>query len=279
MFRHAWRIVHAAEGGGRSGRNPAIVPGNIYNGGMNAVSRQDINGLQSAGRAVRRAFLAMKRAARPGMTTAELDAVGAAALRQGGARSAPQLFYRFPGATCISINEEAAHGIPGERMLEDGDIVNIDVSAELNGYVADMGESFVVGRGHPERHRICETVQAAVHAAIGQVRAGRSLNVIGRTVSEKASQAGYRIVENLGSHGVGRSLHEDPSYVPIHNPNERRTLHKGMVLTIEPFFSDGATWVEEQPDGWTLSVPRGVLVAQFEHTLIVTDGQPIVVTA
>jgi len=246
---------------------------------MNAVTRQDINGLQNAGRAVRRAFLAMKKAARPGMTTAELDAVGASALRQGGARSAPQLFYKFPGATCISINEQAAHGIPSDRRLEHGDIVNIDVSAELNGYVADMGESFVVGDGHPEQHRICATVQAAVHAAIGQVRAGRSLNIIGRTVSEKAAEAGYLIVENLGSHGVGRSLHEDPSYVPIHNPNERRTLSKGMVLTIEPFFSDKASWVEEQADGWTLSVPKGVLVAQYEHTLIVTDGQPIVVTA
>lgn len=235
--------------------------------------------MHSAGRAVRRAFLAMKKAARPGMTTAELDAVGSSVLQQGGARSAPQLFYRFPGATCISINEQAAHGIPGERRLEDGDIVNIDVSAELNGYVADMGESFVVGNGHPERHRICASVQAAVHAAIDQVRAGRSLNIIGRTVSDKAAEHGYRIVENLGSHGVGRTLHEDPSYVPMHNPNERRVLAKGMVLTIEPFFSDRANWVEEQADGWTLSVPEGVLVAQYEHTLIVTEGRPIVVTA
>jgi methionyl aminopeptidase len=246
---------------------------------MNAATRQDINGMLTAGRAVRRAFTAMKAAATRGMTTAELDAIGASALQQGGARSAPQLFYRFPGATCISVNEEAAHGIPGARVLEDGDIVNIDVSAELNGYVADMGESFVVGTGHPERHKICESVRLAVHAAVDQVRAGRSLNIIGRTVSEQAESMGYRIVENLGSHGVGRTLHEEPSYVPIHNPNERRTLAKGMVLTIEPFFSDKATWVEEQADGWTLSVPLGVLVAQFEHTLIVTEGRPIIVTA
>lgn len=250
-----------------------------YNCDMNASTRQDINGLQNAGRAVRRAFLAMKRAARPGMTTAELDAIGQASLEQSGARSAPQLFYKFPGATCISINEEAAHGIPGERKFEPGDMVNIDVSAELKGYVADMGESFVLDGGSAEQYRICEQVKEAVLAAIRHVRAGRSLNVIGSTVQKKANEGGYRIVENLGSHGVGRSLHEDPSYVPLHNPNERRKLTKGMVLTIEPFFSDRANWVEEQPDGWTLSVPTGVLVAQFEHTLIVTEGQPIVVTA
>lgn len=250
-----------------------------YNCGMNATTRQDINGLQNAGRAVRRAFLAMKRAAQPGMTTAELDAIGQASLEQSGARSAPQLFYKFPGATCISINEEAAHGIPGARKLETGDMVNIDVSAELKGYVADMGESFVLDGGSAEQYRICEQVKDAVLAAIRHVRAGRPLNVIGSTVQKKANEAGYRIVENLGSHGVGRSLHEDPSYVPLDNPNERRKLTRGMVLTIEPFFSDRANWVEEQTDGWTLSVPPGVLVAQFEHTLIVTDGLPIVVTA
>ena len=246
---------------------------------MNATNRQDISGLKSAGRAVRRAFLAMKRAARPGMTTAELDHIGSTSLRQSGARSAPQLFYQFPGATCISVNEEAAHGIPGARVLEPGDMINIDVSAELNGYVADMGESFVLEGGTAEQQRICDHVREAVLAAIQHVRAGRSLNVIGSTVAMKAARSGYRIVENLGSHGVGRTLHEDPSYVPLHNPNERRTLTNGMVLTIEPFFSDRANWVQEQADGWTLSVPDGVLVAQFEHTLIVTDGLPIVITA
>lgn len=246
--------------------------------GMNAMTQTDIDGLRRAGRAVRRAFLAMRRAARAGMTTQELDTVGARALAREGARSAPQLFYQFPGATCISVNEQAAHGIPGSRRLLPGDIINIDVSAELDGYVADMGESFVLPGGSPERAHICQSVRQAVRAALTQVRAGRSLNVIGSAVQKVAERTGYRIVENLGSHGVGRSLHEEPSYIPRHNPNERRTLKKGMVLTIEPFFSDRADWVEEEADGWTLSVPHGVLVAQYEHTLIVTDGAPIVVT-
>ena len=158
-------------------------------------------------------------------------------------------------------------------------MVNIDVSAELNGYVADMGESFVVGQGTQEQEQLCYAVQAAVKAAIANVRSGRSLNVIGKTVQKIANRFGYKIVENLGSHGVGSSIHEEPSYIPMDNPSERRRLDEGLVLTIEPFFSTGATWVEEQSDGWTLSVPEGDLVAQFEQTLIVTRRGALVVTA
>ncbi len=248
---------------------------------MNARTRDDVEGMRKAGRAVKTAFDAMREAAKPGMSTAELDRIGERSLTTSGARSAPKLFYDFPGATCISVNEEAAHGIPGSRILQAGDLINIDVSAELDGYVADMGESFVLqpGEQHSAAVRICEAVQQAVRAALTQVRAGRSLNVIGRAVQRVADTSGYRIVENLGSHGVGRSIHEEPSYVPRNNPAERRRLTEGMVLTIEPFFSDGASWVEEEPDGWTLAVPPGVLVAQYEHTLIVTDAEPIVVTA
>ncbi|MDA1074019.1 MAG: type I methionyl aminopeptidase [Proteobacteria bacterium] len=239
---------------------------------------EDLKGLLAAGRAVRTAFDAMKKAARSGMTTADLDTIGARLLAQAGARSAPQLYYDFPGATCISVNEEAAHGIPGERVLNEGDMINIDVSAELAGYVADMGESFIVGASRPLEQRICDTVQAAVRAALKMVRAGRSLNVIGRAVQKVADHAGYKIVENLGSHGVGRSIHEEPSYVPIDNPRESRKLKKGMVLTIEPFLTTGRPWVNEQADGWTLSVAPGQLVAQFEHTLVVTDREPVIIT-
>lgn len=246
---------------------------------MTAESEADIQGLMAAGRAVRAAFEAMKRRARAGVSTAELDRIGREVLERFGARSAPQLYYDFPGATCISVNEEAAHGIPGKRRLSVGDMINIDVSAELNGYVADMGESFLVGGGTPEQQKIVRAVRTAVREAIKRVRAGRSLNVIGKTVQKVADRMGYQIVQNLGSHGVGRSIHEEPSYIPSDNPRERRTLTDGMVITIEPFFSTGANWVNEADDGWTLAVPPGQLVAQFEQTLIVTRRNAIVVTA
>jgi methionyl aminopeptidase len=242
-------------------------------------SEVDVEGLFAAGRAVRAAFELMRSSAEPGITTAELDAIGESCLTQFGARSAPQLYYDFPGATCISVNEQAAHGIPSQRRLADGDMINIDVSAELNGYVADMGESFVVGTSTAAQRKLCEGVQTAVAAALERVRAGRSLNVIGRAVQQVADRLGFQVVENLGSHGVGRSIHEDPSYVPIDNPLEQRRLGAGQVLTIEPFFTTGASRVQQESDGWTLTVPSGDMVAQFEHTLIVTDSGPLVVTA
>lgn len=245
---------------------------------MNARTEQDIEGMLAAGVAVRTAFDTMRSAVVPGMTTAELDDIGARVLDDFGARSAPQLYYDFPGATCISVNEQAAHGIPSDLLLAEGDMINIDVSANLSGYVADMGQSFVIGPGDPERVRICAAVREAVEAAIANVRAGLNLNVIGQTVQQIADREGYHIVENLGSHGVGGNIHEEPSYVPLDNPREQRILDEGMVLTIEPFFSTGARYVFEEEDGWTLSVPPGQLVAQFEHTLIVTAHGAVIVT-
>jgi len=247
---------------------------------MTVTSEEELQGLLAAGRAVRKAFNVMKAAAVPGVSTEELDLMGEVSLDKSGAVSAPQHFYDFPGATCISVNEEAAHGIPGPREIVAGDMVNIDVSAVLNGYVADMGESFVVGEASDDRRDICRHVQQAVELAITKVRAGARLNVIGETVQKFAYTHGYKIVRNLGSHGLGRTLHEEPSYVPVNNPRDKRRLKEGMVLTIEPFFTNGVEWVKEQADGWTLTVPVGKLVAQFEQTLIVRkETNPIVVTA
>ncbi len=246
---------------------------------MRVETSDQLEGMLAAGRVVRSAFNLMRSACVPGITTQALDDIGAAEISRCGARSAPRMYYDFPGATCISVNCEAAHGIPGGRVLGNGDMVNIDVSAHLDGYVADMGQSFVVGTGSAEQHRICTAVEAAVTAAIGALHAGCSLNVIGAAVARVARQEGYSIVENLGSHGVGSSLHEEPSYVPLDNPQEQRQLQNGTVLTIEPFFSTGITWVDEAADGWTLTVPAGHLVAQFEHTVIVTAQGAIVVTA
>ncbi len=246
---------------------------------MTADSQEQVKALQNAGRMVRQVFEQMKAAAKPGVTTAELDAIAIRIFEQVGAQSAPQLFYEFPGATCISVNEEAAHGIPGSRRLRDGDMLNIDVSAKYQGVVADMGESFVVGRGRRAQQRICDAVRKAVTKAIAEIKPGRSLNVIGQTVQKVADKMGYQIVENLGSHGVGETIHEEPSYIPLDNPRETRRLTEGLVLTVEPFFTTGPAWVDEASDGWTLKVPRGELVAQFEQTVIVNRNGPIVVTS
>ncbi len=190
------------------------------------------------------------------------------------------------GAVAI-VDESEEHGRFDNnktRLNKLREAVIGDPSALLNrppiiqGYVADMGQSFIVGEGDVEQRRICAAVREAVEAALLKVRSGRSLNVIGQAVQAVADREGYLIVQNLGSHGVGRNIHEEPSYVPFDNPEETRVLERGLVLTIEPFFSTQAEWVEEEADGWTLSVPPGNLVAQFEHTLIVTDNGALVVT-
>lgn len=246
---------------------------------MTAETPADLAGMRAAGALVRSVFERMKTACVPGVSTAELDSIAGVMLEADGAVSAPRFFYDFPGHTCISVNEHAAHGIPSQRRVVAGDMVNIDVSAQLDGYVADMGESFVVADGDAARHDICAAVADAVRQAITQVKPGRSLNVLGKAVQEVADARGYNIVRNLGSHGVGRSIHEEPSYVPVDNPQETRRLHEGMVFTIEPFFTTGQPWVEELADGWTLAVEDSALVAQFEHTIMVTRTGAEILTA
>ena len=247
---------------------------------MSIDNEGDLLALLRIGRIVGLTLQHMGEALQPGMTTAELDHLGALFLAQHGARSAPILTYKFPGHTCISINDEAAHGIPGDRVIQPGDLVNIDVSAELDGYFADTGGSFAVSPVTRENQRLLDTARRALNAALEVVRAGQPLNVIGKAVEKVARPAGYSILRELGGHGVGRKLHEPPHAVPhYYHPRARQRLTEGMVLTIEPFLTTGASHVKTDPDGWTLRTVDGSLSAQFEHTIVITKDKPILVTA
>ncbi|WP_202839845.1 type I methionyl aminopeptidase [Luteimonas saliphila] len=238
----------------------------------------ELEGLQRAGALVASILATMREAAVPGVRTRELDALGAGMMREAGARSAPQLTYGFPGATCISVDTVVAHGIPDDTLLREGDLVNIDVSAELEGYFADTGASFVVGAASPGQQRLLDATREARDAAIAQLRAGERINGIGRTIESVAARRGLRVIRNLGSHGVGRALHESPGNIPGHyDPRDARRLHEGMVITIEPFLATHSTRAEDAGDGWSLRCQRG-FAAQFEHTVVVTAGAPIVVT-
>ncbi len=246
---------------------------------MSIEKESDIIALKRIGKIVAETLDLMRREAKPGMTTRELDLIGAAFLNSHGARSAPQLCYNFPGATCISVNHEAAHGIPGSRALEPGDLVNVDVSAELDGYYADTGASFVLDPVSPALRDLCDATQEALAAAMKVARAGVKLNEIGRAVEKVAKDRGYTIIKNLCSHGVGRSLHEEPRVIPsFYDPRDTRMLTKNLVITIEPFLSTGAWSVSEAKDGWTLQTPPQFRSAQYEHSMIITDGDPIVLT-
>jgi len=238
----------------------------------------ELEGLRRAGALVAAILTGMRAAAAPGVRTRDLDALAGEWLRAAGARSAPQLTYDFPGATCISVGRVFAHGIPGDTVLHEGDLVNIDVSAELDGYFADTGASFVVGSASPSQQRLLDATHEARDAAIAQLRAGGRINGIGRTIESVATRHGLRVIRNLGSHGVGRALHEAPGQIPGHyEPADPRRLHEGMVITVEPFLATHATLAEEDGDGWSLYCRRG-FAAQFEHTVVVTSGEPVVVT-
>jgi methionyl aminopeptidase len=242
-------------------------------------NQNDIDGLRRIGSIVARVLDEMLSSARAGMTTLELDAIGERLLQQVGARSAPRITYDFPGATCISVNEQAAHGIPGRRVLREGDVVNVDVSAELDGYFADTGGTTLLPPSTATKTRLCHAARTALSNALSVVRAGRPLNGIGAAIEQTAKLYGFRVIRNLGSHGVGRALHEEPKNIAgYRDPSDQRVFHEGMVITIEPFLSTKSRLVTEAGDGWTLIGANGNLSAQFEHTLIVTRGTPIVLT-
>jgi len=246
---------------------------------MTIQTEEDLMMLKDVGQIVAKILKQMMSCTEPGMTTGELDSIGQQLFEQYEARSAPKLTYGFPGYTCISVNEQAAHGVPGSRVIQPSDVVNIDVSAEKNGYFADTGGTFVVPPGSPLKSKLIRSTQLALKQASYSAKAGKPLNGIGKAIQKVAKQKGFKIIKNLASHGVGRALHEEPSTIAgYYDPTDQRVLHKGLVITIEPFLSTKSRYVTEADDGWTLCGVKGNLSAQFEHSMVITDGNPILLT-
>lgn len=245
---------------------------------MTITNAAELAGLRSVGRVVANTLQAMARAMEPGMTTRELDGIGRALLEAEGAQSAPEVTYEFPGATCISVNEEIAHGIPGDRALTAGDLVNIDVSAVKDGFFADTGASFPLGTVTPEVTRLCRDGRWAMQAGIAEVGHGRLLAGIGNAIGRFAAKRGYTLIRNLASHGVGRALHEEPEEIATWPNRDNRRIHRGLVLTVEPFLSLGGHRAVAGRDGWTLFAQPRALTVQYEHTVVTTERGALVVT-
>lgn len=247
---------------------------------MTVSTENELTALTAIGRIVATVLAAMGKAIEPGITTAELDAIGRTLLEEAGARPAPELAYKFPGATCISINEEVAHGIPGPRTIAAGDLVNIDVSAEKNGYFADTGASFAVPPVTAAIQRLTRDGKRAMWEGVRQVGAGKPYAAIGNAVGAFAKKGGYTLLTNLASHGVGRSLHEEPREISTWpDPSERRRMAEGAVFTIEPFLSLGGREARDGGrDKWTLFSSPRALTVQYEHTVVATRNGPLVLT-
>ncbi|MGN7299304.1 type I methionyl aminopeptidase [Ferdinandcohnia sp. SAFN-114] len=245
---------------------------------MIAKTEEDFNGLKEIGRIV--AFIRDELVQRttPGITTKELDDIAGELFEKEGALSAPKNEYNFPGYTCISVNEEVAHGIPGDRVIHEGDLVNIDVSGSKNGYFADTGISFVVGEGEEVLTKICDVAKQAFEEGLKRAKPGSKKSGIGKVVYQTAKQHGLTVIKNLTGHGIGRTIHEAPDH--IYNYKETwddELLKEGMVIAFEPFISTFEEEVFQMEDGWTYATEKSY-VAQLEHTIILSKNGPIIIT-
>lgn len=246
---------------------------------MLVLSENDLTGLKKIGEIVALARDEMLKAVKVGITTLELDKIGEDILNKHGAKSAPKYEYGFPGATCISINDVAAHGIPNSIPLKEGDTVNIDVSASLNGYFADTGATIGVGKISMEKEQLLTCSKAALKKAINIAKDGVKINQLGKIVYDEAKENSFTVIKNLTGHGIGRMLHDSPECIlNYYEPKDKRVLKEGMALALETFISTKAEFTIEQDDNWTLKTPDGSFVAQFEHTIIVTKDKPIILT-
>jgi methionyl aminopeptidase len=246
---------------------------------MSIRSQRDLAGMRAAGRVVSLALRAMRAAVRPGVTTAELDEVGARVFAEHGARSAPQLVYGFPGVNCISVNEEAVHGIPSSRTLAAGDLVTLDVTAELHGFMADAATTVPVGSAAPEALALVDAAERALARAIRLVRPGLRLNEVGRAVQDEVESAGFHVLPALTGHGIGRTIHEPPTVHNSYEPDDPTVLTEGLVFTIEPIVAAGTENVVMGPDGWVVRTADGSLASHAEHTVVVTRRGALVLTA
>lgn len=246
-----------------------------------SISRpEELLGMKKASEAVAYTLKAMRNYTQVGMSTKELDNFGAKLLSEFGANSAPLLTYGFPGCTCISVNNEFCHGIPSDkRVLKEGDLINIDVSAELGGFWSDNGASFVLGEDINQHQKLVDASKDILQKAIRHIKGGVRISDIGYLIETEAGKRGYKVIKNLTGHGIGRSLHEKPDNIANYRDRFNLTrFKKHTVVAIETFISTNSTYAQTLQDGWTMVGNKGGFMAQHEHTIVVTDSQPIILT-
>jgi len=246
---------------------------------MTIKSQSDLTSMRAVGKLVGQALREMRAAVRPGMTTEQLDDIGAAFLRRRGARSAPQLTYDFPGFNCISVNDEVVHGIPSARVLRPGDVVKIDVTAELDGFIADSAITVVIPPVTPNAENLTRCAKAAFDRALKVAVAQTRIAELGRAVEAEVERWGHAVVHDMCGHGVGRALHEPPSVPNFFSPFTPGWLEEGLVIALEPIICEAPSAVVEDEDGWTIRTATGCLAAHYEHTIVIRGGKAEVLTA
>jgi methionyl aminopeptidase len=246
---------------------------------MSIESIEELIALKEVGRICGLALREMAKNVRAGATTAQIADIGAKVMHEHGARSAPAMVYGFPAEVLISVNDEAVHGIPGKRRIEPGDLVKLDVTFEKNGYMADAAITVPVEPVSDEARRLALCAERAFQQAMRVARAENRVNEIGRAVEREVKRSGFTVIRALGGHGIGRTIHEAPSVPNHYDFTVRDRLTKGMVITVEPIISVSASRSVTAEDGWTERTVDGSLAAHFEHTIVITEKTPILLTA
>jgi methionyl aminopeptidase len=245
---------------------------------INLKTRHEIELMASAGRLLSTVIEAMKAECRPGVSTGDLDRLADKLIRKGGARPGFLGYQDFPRSTCISVNDEVVHGIPGKRVIKDGDIVSLDLGLVLDGFWADMGCTVPVGRVTPEAERLIRVTEESFWAGIEQAVPGGRLGDISSAIQRHVEAAGFSVVRQFVGHGIGRDMHEDPQVPNFGHPGTGPELRQGMTLAIEPMVNTGSPDVYIKPDGWTVMTADGQLSAYYEHTIAITADGPRVLT-
>lgn len=246
---------------------------------MSIQDPEELAGMRAAGAVVRMMLDAIKNAVRAGITTAELDEIGAKVMQENGAQSAPALVYGFPGVSCISLNEEAVHGIPGPRALQEGDLVKLDVTIEKNGFMADAAVTVPVGEVTKERQNLMACAERAFAKAMLVARAGFRVWEIGGAVEREVRRSGFSVIRDLAGHGIGRTIHEEPRIPNYPEPQANQLLTEGLVITVEPIIAAGSGRAFLAKDKWTMITADRRPSAHYEHTLMITKGAPMLLTA
>ncbi|HMD38711.1 MAG TPA: type I methionyl aminopeptidase [Candidatus Acidoferrum sp.] len=246
---------------------------------MSINSPEQLEKLLACGRIVAKALRAMADAVRPGVTTGELSAIARKILDENGAQSSPPLIYKFPGDVCISVNDEVVHGIPGNRVIQSGDLVKLDLTAVKDGYHTDSAVSIQVPPAREKSRELAQCAERAFRQALAAARPGNRTKDIGRAVEREVRRRGFHVIRELGGHGVGRTIHEQPSVPNFADPLAVHPLTEGLVITIEPIIAVGTGNVRLDRDGWTVRTADGSLSAHYEHTIVITKGEPLLLTA
>jgi methionyl aminopeptidase len=251
---------------------------------LSITTPEELAALRESGRVVRLMLEAMKSAACSGVTTRDLDAIGADVMRAHGAVSGPVTVYQFPGVSCISVNDEVVHGIPSGRKLRNGDLLKLDVTISKDGFMADAAETLLVGAQSDAAStglgpRLADCARRAFHHAMQAARAGNRVRDIGRAVEQEVTAAGFHVVRDLCGHGIGRTIHEKPSVPNWPDPSASDVLTEGLVITVEPIIASKSGRTVLAKDGWTVRTADHGLAAHHEHTLVITKNEPLLLTA